>query len=552
MPRLTVFLRVTLTSHSRFLFNIPLEMSSAQKFVQRGATPSSRREVAKSSRVAVPQTVLKKEPTRPWDTDSEAADTTFSLSGLTQSGEMQHDSDYDDEEDDAGVYQDQLHSPPNHEVPNEFQNMDARRPKSKARWDTSRGSQYASHDTYQTAPLPVQPRVLPIAQGHLSKFMQSQSTAPQFSQDPPLTQKRASPVRHIDDSDGDDDEPAAHPTRKNQKPLKKSHSLKPAGPQSVSRSESGSFSHQSDASDRQQSVPIGGQLPIQTKGAVSTPRLGHSEHHKQLDVQTKSFPNHSAHDGQEAALPSNYHGQIQPIKKLEMEKKLFAIPSVNVDQEVPQSPDYRAKVFEDEHQMNIKQSQSQQTLHGLSLQQTDTFDTTDASAAVDDVQTFDSQSHVPADLERAPQPKKKRGLDLDYSPDTLSTMKFSDLQSQPFDIDPNTTAVNPNADLAELDLPQKLAALLGKSEEARRAFFASLSTEEWEDCGEWFVTQFGQLVKKMNEARRERTRVAQGFEDQVAERHNDVEASAQELAKGLQEMKTGGLGVLKGRNLAEG
>jgi predicted transcriptional regulator len=123
-------------------------------------------------------------------------------------------------------------------------------------------------------------------------------------------------------------------------------------------------------------------------------------------------------------------------------------------------------------------------------------------------------------------------------------MSYDDLRSQAFDDIPNTLATNSTS---EIDFSKKLLSLADQPDDVRRTFFANLDSEKWEDCGDVFVEQFGAMVKKMKEARRERRRIAEEFEEEIAKRNEIVEASKEQLGERLQQMKAGGMSVLQGR-----
>ncbi|KAI9839234.1 MAG: hypothetical protein M1819_003227 [Sarea resinae] len=138
---------------------------------------------------------------------------------------------------------------------------------------------------------------------------------------------------------------------------------------------------------------------------------------------------------------------------------------------------------------------------------------------------------------------------LDYPLSTLSTLPYSTLKAQPFDENPSATSPAPPIfplGFASASLPERLAMLSAYAPEAQRQFFAGLTIDEWDDCGEWFVSRFGELVRKMGEARREKRRLARAFEDEVHLRMDEVERRRAGIEDALRGMKRGGLDVLRG------
>jgi hypothetical protein len=477
-------------------------MSGVQKFVRRGETPS-REQLASLSRVKVPQTKLVPKTHHAFDTDSEAADTT--ATSFPQLADMHgHDDDFDGEDDEGVVDDVEASSFQEHgHLPNELLNMvEAPRRQGPSRW-SNQNSNYAQHNYNfsQDKALPLKPQLVPGAQDHLNQFLKKAA---------PMRNVVETPRRKVVESDGDDDghddEPTVPVTRKTQK-TRRPYPQTPAHPaSSISAS-----SHGSDVSDRQ-SFSKDRQLPIQTKNEFLNEQKVLTQ---QATHQHRSFDHLTTERVQKAPQPTVRTTYLEPIEDLE--------------------------------QINLKASQSQANLQEVPMKHPDMFDATDASAVMEDVDPYSPNAHARSKLEDVSYPTKKRVLELDYSHDALSKIKFSDLQSQPFDIDPNAPSSNADHHHNELDLRHKLAALSEHTDDSRRAFFATLSPEEWEDCGEWFVSQFGELVKKITEARRERRSVAERFENEVAKRYKIVEASGQALNMDLQEMKAGGIGVLKGR-----
>ncbi|KAJ4294770.1 hypothetical protein N0V88_005004 [Collariella sp. IMI 366227] len=88
-----------------------------------------------------------------------------------------------------------------------------------------------------------------------------------------------------------------------------------------------------------------------------------------------------------------------------------------------------------------------------------------------------------------PNPRKRRSS-LDYNDAELHAMSFSDLRTQPFDFDPCY----------------------------QLAFCGQLSLDEWDEAGDWFLAQFGDVVARLRKARRAKRQMVQRFEGEVAAR----------------------------------
>ncbi|KAI9870896.1 MAG: hypothetical protein M1830_003655, partial [Pleopsidium flavum] len=88
---------------------------------------------------------------------------------------------------------------------------------------------------------------------------------------------------------------------------------------------------------------------------------------------------------------------------------------------------------------------------------------------------------------------KKRPLELDYDPETLRTMDYSDLKAQPFDSNPRAPPSVLPDNLSTASLPEKLQHVTTLPDDQRTQFFSSLTMTEWEDSGDWFVERFTDL-----------------------------------------------------------
>ncbi|KAJ5273140.1 hypothetical protein N7478_008265 [Penicillium angulare] len=152
----------------------------------------------------------------------------------------------------------------------------------------------------------------------------------------------------------------------------------------------------------------------------------------------------------------------------------------------------------------------------------------------------------------------KRHLEPDYPPQQLYQKSFAELQDEPFEKAQSTQpptpvkspslppmpAVVPNADSTD-EMGSHLLNLTG---EDRRTYLSRLSVDEWESCGDQLLDQFSHLLSEMKNLRRARRHTARVFEDEIKRRHNQVEEQNQDLSVKLEEMRTGGAEVLRGRN----
>lgn len=136
----------------------------------------------------------------------------------------------------------------------------------------------------------------------------------------------------------------------------------------------------------------------------------------------------------------------------------------------------------------------------------------------------------------------------DYPPDILESKSFSDLQSESFDYNPAPVQpIFPPQD-PPVPIADNLSRLKSLTGDQRRTFFSTLSLTEWEEGGDWLIDQFGLILKRTKIARQTRRKVASTFEEDIQRRYDNLNSEAESLDKKLDEMRTGGIGVLKGQS----
>lgn len=153
---------------------------------------------------------------------------------------------------------------------------------------------------------------------------------------------------------------------------------------------------------------------------------------------------------------------------------------------------------------------------------------------------------------------RKRHLEADYPPEVLYQKSFNELQAEPFDKAPTPPppppakspslppAVPPASDTQSPE--NAVAQLLRLTDQDRETHLARMSVDEWEDCGDQLIDRFSHLLTEMKNLRRARRRTAAVFEAEVRRRHEEVELQNSELSTKLEEMRTGGAEVLRGRS----
>jgi hypothetical protein len=140
---------------------------------------------------------------------------------------------------------------------------------------------------------------------------------------------------------------------------------------------------------------------------------------------------------------------------------------------------------------------------------------------------------------------------LDYPPEILAKKKYSDLQKEAFDQDPNRQPdrlhelFGPEFDYEKASLTERIAKMRSVSDaKAQVTFFQGLGLNEWEEAGDWFLSQFSEFMTRAKDLRKEKRNVAARFETEVHKRNGDVEERMQKTEVTMGEMKERGQRVV--------
>lgn len=172
------------------------------------------------------------------------------------------------------------------------------------------------------------------------------------------------------------------------------------------------------------------------------------------------------------------------------------------------------------------------------LRLTGTFTTTS-------IPTSKSSSYIegPEDEAAPTRPvAKKAQVVLDYDPQVLKTMSYTDLDKRPFEEDPRTSNTIPPVDEhgIPLTLHRRLGNLSRMKDEDVRAMFSCQKDREWEDTGAWFIDQFETQMRRLMDIRQERRMIALKFEMEVKRRQAAVAAKMGDVEQELRYLKAGG------------
>lgn len=175
----------------------------------------------------------------------------------------------------------------------------------------------------------------------------------------------------------------------------------------------------------------------------------------------------------------------------------------------------------------------------------------------------ESHPHHPRNL------KRKRSLD--YGTEELQDMDYvRDLQEESFDVFPSLSNLISTHNLPDSSLPlsdrlrdicntptprtQNTAPTHPSSDKNARAqaFFASLSIDQYEDCGELILDGLRNVMDRLRQARREKRKAARGMEELVAKREEWVRKKRGVLEGEMGRLRGAGVAVIKPVNARKG
>lgn len=143
---------------------------------------------------------------------------------------------------------------------------------------------------------------------------------------------------------------------------------------------------------------------------------------------------------------------------------------------------------------------------------------------------------------------RKRQNSLDYDDGVLHAMSYSELQDEPFDHDPTRTAVQQvAAPPPKLSLEERLVDNKGHDVNSQHQFFTEMSMKEWDESGDWFLSQFSELTNRIREKRQAKRRKIAEFEAEIADRENTVRAKMESIDRTLDTLRQEGEGMMRNK-----
>jgi hypothetical protein len=124
-------------------------------------------------------------------------------------------------------------------------------------------------------------------------------------------------------------------------------------------------------------------------------------------------------------------------------------------------------------------------------------------------------------------------------------MEYNALKNESFDKNPRALDQPLPEDQLQKPLDKRLDFAQKSLDLAKQAaFFQSLPTNEWEDAGDWFLEQFGDIIKRTKEARQKKRKFAQEFEREVEKRYKHVAKMQRQVEDAMSKMKAQGEGLV--------
>lgn len=135
---------------------------------------------------------------------------------------------------------------------------------------------------------------------------------------------------------------------------------------------------------------------------------------------------------------------------------------------------------------------------------------------------------------------------LDHDIAQLREMDYHALRNEPFDNDPNASSVAIDFGGQDTSIASRLESAKRSHANDQAQVFNSLSIEEWEQAGDWFLDQFGTAVSQLTVLRQQRRKAAQEYENEIESRFKTVGQKRKQIEMAMSEMKESGGKVLQG------
>ncbi|KAI8956257.1 extracellular mutant protein 11-domain-containing protein [Xylaria longipes] len=142
---------------------------------------------------------------------------------------------------------------------------------------------------------------------------------------------------------------------------------------------------------------------------------------------------------------------------------------------------------------------------------------------------------------------KKRSYELDYDDGALAAMDYTALKEEAFDFDPAQAEARSVFEPPRGSLPEKLEHFFTKDKMNQANFFTKMPVQDWEESGDWFLERFGEIMVRFKEARKEKRKIVNAFENEIAEREEAVRNKIYGIGQTLTDLKTEGEDMMLGK-----
>ncbi|KAH4045706.1 hypothetical protein HBH49_194260 [Parastagonospora nodorum] len=133
----------------------------------------------------------------------------------------------------------------------------------------------------------------------------------------------------------------------------------------------------------------------------------------------------------------------------------------------------------------------------------------------------------------------------DYDLEVLHKMSYDQLKNESFDSNPRAKDPPLSEDMLQKPLVERLEHVQKNFNPIKQSeFFHALPTREWEDAGDWFLEQFGSIINRTKEARKQKRKLAEGFEDEIEKRHKHVSMKCRQVGDAMSKMEAQGEGLV--------
>ncbi|KAG8531608.1 uncharacterized protein KY384_003238 [Bacidia gigantensis] len=153
---------------------------------------------------------------------------------------------------------------------------------------------------------------------------------------------------------------------------------------------------------------------------------------------------------------------------------------------------------------------------------------------------------------------RKRSQSLDYDQDQMSLMTYEQLKAEPFDHGPKASYRELPALFVDGSMQEKLGHIYmwrgnDQIDKQRKDFFASLTIDQHESCGDLIIDKFKDMLDKFKQARWEKRKMFQDFEAQLENRQTLVTEKGVIIESDLNAMQKKGKDIIsrKGNTAAD-